>query len=195
LSAVAQPQQHPQDPYTVEAICVDPPDSRDVTWIGINQNAANRYVEQALRSRFLTGIVTTDTLLREPVLGQSRLDFLVNDNTYIEVKTPLENLQVPFGDHIRTRPQTPVQSTDRMVRHVGELGRSLADHERAILLICFLYDNPGFQVLRSTRPDWVRSQVAEATNRGVEIWQVNFDLDPTGVRVLEHHELTQQFLT
>jgi sugar fermentation stimulation protein A len=38
-------------PYTVEAISVDPPDSRDVTWIGINQNAANRYVEQALRNR------------------------------------------------------------------------------------------------------------------------------------------------
>jgi sugar fermentation stimulation protein A len=138
--------------------------------------------------------VTTDNLLREKVLGQSRLDFLVNDNTYIEVKTPLENLQVPVGDHIRTRPQTPLQSTDRMVRHLGELGHSLAEHERAILLICFLYDNPGFQVLRSTRHDWVKSQVAEATNRGVEIWQV-IDLDPTGVRVLEHHELTQQFLT
>jgi hypothetical protein len=26
-----------------------------------------------------------------------------------------------------------------------------------------------------------------------EIWQVNFQLDTTGVRVLHHHQLTQQF--
>lgn len=181
-------------PYTVEAISFDPPNTSQTSWIGINQNAANRYVEQALLHQLLAGIVTTDTLLREQVLGQSRLDFLVNDNTYIEVKTPLENLQVILGDHIRTRPQTPLQSTDRMVRHIGELGRSLADHERAILLICFLYDNPGFQVLHSNRHEWVKAHVAEATHQGVEIWQASFQLDRTGVRVLDHHQLTQQFL-
>jgi sugar fermentation stimulation protein A len=181
-------------PYTVEAISVDPPGSTEVTWIGINQNTANRYVEQALRNQLLPGIVTTETLLREKALGQSRLDFLVNDTTYIEVKTPLENLQVSLGDHIRTRPQTPLQSTDRMVRHIGELGRSLGAHERAILLICFLYHNPGFQVLHSSRHEWVQVQVAEAISQGVEIWQVSFQLDTTGVRVLDHHELTQQLL-
>lgn len=30
--------------------------------------------------------------------------------------------------------------------------------------------------------------------RGVEIWQVNFELDQTGVRVRHHYELTPQFL-
>ncbi|MFC9688776.1 DNA/RNA nuclease SfsA [Kribbella sp. NPDC056951] len=182
-------------PYTVEAISVDPPGSAEAAWIGINQNAANRFVEQALRGQFLPGIVTTDTLAREKVLGQSRLDFLVNDNTYIEVKTPLENLQVALGDHIRIRPQPPLRSTDRMVRHLGELGHSLAAHERAILLVCFLYDNPGFQILHSNRHESVQAQVAEAIDQGVEIWQVSFQFDTTGVRVLNHHELTQQFLT
>lgn len=80
-----------------------------------------------------------------------------------------------------------------MVRHIGELGRSLAAHERAILLLCFLYDNPGFQVPHSTRRTEVKAQVAEAVRRGVEIWQANFGLDTTGVRVLGHHELTDQF--
>ncbi|MEV0407623.1 DNA/RNA nuclease SfsA [Actinoallomurus sp. NPDC050550] len=181
-------------PYTVEAVTVDAPDDpAEPSWIGISQNAANRYVEQALRSRLLPGIVTTDSLRREQVLGQSRLDFLANDDTYIEVKTPLDNLQVTLGDHARTRPHTPLDSTDRMVRHIGELGRSLAAHQRAILLVCFLYDNPGFQVLKSSRHNWVKAQVAEALHQGVEIWQVNFQLDTTGVRVLSHHELTRQF--
>jgi hypothetical protein len=43
----------------------------------------------------LPAMVTVGTLKREQVLGGSRLDFLVNDTTYIEVKTPLDNLHVP----------------------------------------------------------------------------------------------------
>ncbi|MGW0949256.1 hypothetical protein ACWD4O_42930 [Streptomyces sp. NPDC002623] len=74
------------------------------------------------------------------------------------------------------------------------LGDSLQEHERAIMLVCFLYDNPGFQVLKSTRHSEVSAQVSQALRQGVELWQVNFQLDPTGVRVLRHHELTSQFL-
>ncbi|HEX9624061.1 MAG TPA: DNA/RNA nuclease SfsA, partial [Streptosporangiaceae bacterium] len=84
-------------PYTVEAISVDPPGTGTPTWIGINQNAANRFVEQALTHQMLPAMVTAGTLRREQVLGHSRLDFLVNDTTYIEVKTPLDNLQVSLG--------------------------------------------------------------------------------------------------
>jgi sugar fermentation stimulation protein A len=182
-------------PYTVEAISVDPPEVGAPSWIGINQNAANRYVELALTNRLLPHIVTAESVRREQFLGQSRLDFLVNDNTYIEVKTPLENLQVILGDHIRTRPQPPLASTDRLVKHIGELGRSLQAHQRAVLLVCFLYDNPSFQVLHSAKHREVKAQVTTALQQGVEIWQVNFQLDATGVRVLHHHELTLQFRT
>ncbi len=182
-------------PYTVEAISVDPPEADPSSWVGINQNAANRYVELALTHRLLPDIVTAETVRREQLLGHSRLDFLVNDNTYLEVKTPLENLQVSLGEHIRTRPQTPLASTDRLVKHIGELGRSLQTHQRAVLLICFLYDNPGFQILPSTKHREVKAQVRSALRQGVEIWQVNFQLDPTSVCVLHHHELTQQFRT
>ncbi|MFI1735786.1 DNA/RNA nuclease SfsA [Streptomyces acidicola] len=181
-------------PYTVEAVSVDPPGTPDPTWIGINQTAANRYVEHALNRRLLPHIVTAETVQREKLLGRSRLDFLVNDDTYIEVKTPLDHLQVPLGDHIRTRPRPPLAATDRLVRHIGELGRSLEAHERAILLVCFLYDNPGFQVKKSSHHSEVKAQVAQAVKRGVEIWQVNFELDHTGVRVSRHYELTTHFL-
>ncbi|MGW0949257.1 DNA/RNA nuclease SfsA [Streptomyces sp. NPDC002623] len=92
-------------PYTVEAVSVDAPQGRALTWIGINQTAANRYVEHALTGGLLSQIVTVHTIQREKFLGPSRLDFLVNDDTYVEVKTPLENLQVPLGSHVKTRPQ------------------------------------------------------------------------------------------
>lgn len=179
-------------PYTVEAISVDPPGTRTPTWIGINQNAANRFVEQALTHQMLPAMVTAGTLKREQVPGGSRLDFLVNDTTYIEVKTPLDNLQVTLGSHIHTRPRPPLDATSRLVRHIGELGESLTARQRAIMLICFLYDNPGFQVQPSRHHAAVKAQVSKAIQQGVEIWQVNFHLDHSGVRVRRYHELTRQ---
>ena len=109
------------------------------------------------------------------------------------VKTPLDNLQVTLGGHIQTRPRPPLDSTGRLVRHIGELGESLAARQRAIMLICFLYDNPGFQVQPSRHHATVKAQVSQAIQQGVEIWQVNFHLDNTSVRVFNHHELTRQF--
>ncbi|MFI6700207.1 DNA/RNA nuclease SfsA [Streptomyces sp. NPDC050509] len=82
----------------------------------------------------------------------------------------------------------------RLVKHIGELGRSIEAHERAILLVCFLYDNPGFQVRQSSHHSEVKAEVAKAVKRGVEIWQVNFEPDPIGVRVSRHFELIPQFL-
>jgi sugar fermentation stimulation protein A len=79
-----------------------------------------------------------------------------------------------------------------MVKHIGELGRSLAAHQRAILLLCFLYDNPGFEVLPSTHHREVKRRVAQAIRRGVELWQVNFAIDDTGARVRRTHRLDPQ---
>ncbi|MFI6700216.1 DNA/RNA nuclease SfsA [Streptomyces sp. NPDC050509] len=180
-------------PYTVEAVSVDAPGADHPVWIGINQNAANRYVEQALVHHMLPKIVTAHSVLREQTLGRSRLDFLVDD-TYVEVKTPLDSLQVALGDHVRTRPSPPLASTDRLVKHIGELGRSLRAHQRAVMLVCFLYDNPGFKVRPSSHHDEVQASVSQAVQDGVEIWQVNFRLDTTGVRVARYSDLTGRFV-
>jgi sugar fermentation stimulation protein A len=120
---------------------------------------------------------------REQTLGASKLDFLVG-NTYLEVKTPLQFLQVDIPDYVKTKKSTPFSSTDRLVRHVTELAGSLQDHQRAILLTCFLYDNPGFKVVeRSTNWKQVRAAVDDATSSGVELWQANFEITPNGVRL------------
>jgi hypothetical protein len=39
----------------------------------------------------------------------------------------------------------------------------------------------------------VQERGGEAIRQGVEIWQVNFQLNHTSVRVLSNHELTRQF--
>lgn len=41
----------------------------------------------------------------------------------------------------------PLASTVHFMKHMEELGGSLGVHERAILLLVFMYDNPAFGVI------------------------------------------------
>lgn len=82
---------------------------------------------------------------------------------------------------------TPFSSTDRFVKHMIELGKSLQSRQRAILLICFIYDNPGFEVIeKSTNFEEVRAAVDKSITLGVEMWQANFEIQPEGVRLVRY---------
>ena len=175
--------------YTVEAISLRMPDDRDKEWIGINQNAANRYVEHYLRNGGFPDMVEGTEVRREVFLGESKLDFLVGD-CYLEVKTPLQHLQVDIPDYVKTKKVTPFSSTDRMTRHMKELASSLESHQRAVMLIVFLYDNPGFRVVeRSTNYEQVKATVEECVSKGVETWQANFRIDPEGVSLIGYFRI------
>lgn len=177
-------------PYTVEALSLGLPEDTDKKWIGINQNAVNRYVEHFMRNGGLSDIVNNgQDIQREKFLGRSKLDFLVGD-TYVEVKMPLLSIQLDIPDHVKTKKVAPFSSIDRFVRHMTELGNSLEDHQRAILLNCFIYDNPGFRVSeRSTRYEEVTSAVSKSLDAGVEMWQVNFDICPEGVKLTRYFRI------
>ena len=174
-------------PYTVEAISLNKSSDENKEWIGINQNAVNRYVEHFLNSGGFKDMVGVNNIvLREQVLGISKLDFLVG-NTYLEVKTPLQSLQIEIPGYVKTKKVTPFNSTDRFVKHITELGNSLQSHQRAILLTCFIYDNPGFKVIeKSTHYDEVKATVERSKSLGVEIWQANFELQSEGVRLIRY---------
>lgn len=177
-------------PYTVEAVSLNRPKDKVKTWIGINQNAANRYVEHYLKNGGFSEIVDANCEIRREIfLGESKLDFLVGD-TYLEVKTPLQQLQLDIPDYVKTKKVTPFSSTDRFVRHIKELANSLQSHQRAILLTCFIYDNPHFEVIhRSVNYEEVGVAVSEAIQKGVEMWQVNFKINPQGVCLEKYFKL------
>ena len=182
-------------PYTVEAVSLDLEKSKEKSWIGINQNAANRYVENALVEGLFQDMVNGyDSVLREQVLGSSKLDFLVGD-TYVEVKTPLLSIQLPYPKHIKTKKVGKFNSTERFIKHINELAGSLVSSQRAILLVCFIYDNPGFKVeVRSTNSDFVESEVQKCISKGIEIWQVNFSISPEKVTLLKYFDITHNFM-
>jgi sugar fermentation stimulation protein A len=178
-------------PYTVEAVSLNRPEDKAKSWIGINQNAINRYVEHYLvNGGFHDMIAVNGAVQREQFLGKSKLDFLAGD-TYIEVKTPLQVLQVDIPDYVEIKKTSPFDSTDRFVKHITDLTNSLQNNQRAILLTCFLYDNPGFRVIeRSTNYRQVKSAVDRASAAGLESWQANFLLTAERVTLAKYFRLS-----
>lgn len=177
-------------PFTVEAISLNRPEENNKSWIGINQNAANRYVEYFLiNGAFKDMVDIQSTVLREQFLGVSKLDFLVGD-IYLEVKTPLQHLQIEYPDHIRTKKVAPFSSTDRLVKHITELGNSLQNNQRAILLNCFFYNNPGFVASqKSTNYEEVKAAFERSIALGVETWQANFEMTAESVRLIRYFKM------
>ena len=77
--------------YTVEAISPLPN-----KWVGINQTKANAYVEFFLQENLLSKMIKVQELQREVKLNKSRIDFFINNNCFLEVKTLL--IHLPFGN-------------------------------------------------------------------------------------------------
>ena len=166
--------------YTVEAISVSK--ARD-SWVGINQTAANRYFEFFMKNGALSRMARGE-LKREVRLGRSRIDFLVGD-AYVEVKTPL--ITLPASRQVARVKRSRFDSFDRLIRHMGELRRSLAEGRRAVIALCYQYDAKPF---RPPPKDRTNSRILAAARRaekaGVERWQVNLRLDRTGVSLIRY---------
>jgi sugar fermentation stimulation protein A len=69
-----------------------------------------------------------------------------------------------------------------IIKYVGDPGDSLKDNDRAILLICFMFDAPRFVPPAPGRrnPEVVKS-IKQSMARGVEIRQLNLAIDARGV--------------
>lgn len=180
--------------YTLEAISVSNPDRKNKKWVGINQIASNKYIEFFLKKHLMDNMLPEyDEIRREVRLGKSKLDFLAGD-TYLEVKTPLQTLQIEYDTDIKTKKVTSFSSTDRFIKHINELADSLESNEKAILLNTFQYDNPGYEILNpSTNYDEVSANVDKCIEKGLEIWQVNMNIDPEGVELIRYWNTTENF--
>lgn len=182
--------------YTVEAISLNKPENSQKTWVGINQNNANRYVEYCLQNNALSDMVQLkSTVLREQAVGNSKLDFFIDD-TYIEVKTPLLSLQLDIPKYVKQKKVAPFSSIDRFCKHIVELENSLKSHQRAIMLLVFLYDNPGFKVLtRGTNFGKIQKLTTDAFSNGVELWQANFEITSEKVALSRYFKLDFEKIT
>ena len=83
--------------YTVEAISLDKPEKKDKNWIGINLISSNKYVDYCLKKGMYNKMINKiNSIKREVNLGNSKIDFLINNNCYLEVKSFLQILTSLF---------------------------------------------------------------------------------------------------
>ena len=169
---------------TVQAISFDLAAKEQRSWIGINQNAANRYIEFFLERGMLSKIAS-GSVRREVKLGNSRIDFLVGD-TYVEVKTPL--IMLPTGSAEKVG-HSRFNSFDRLIKHMTELSAALRGGKKAVIAICYLYDAPPF---RPPPRDRFNGRILDASRRaaesGVRRWQVNLGVGADGVRLISYNQ-------
>lgn len=128
--------------YTVEAISLD----NGHTYMGINQTASNHYVHQFLQDEDVQSVLSINgPVAREKKLGNSRIDFKVND-TYIEVKTMVAEYCGKASKQLRALMKSQEPSVERMQKHIRELTHEVNAHEsKAIMLTVFQYDAPKFE--------------------------------------------------
>ena len=165
--------------FTVEAFSLD----RGKNWIGINQTRANEYVEFFLRTEQLKDIFKgVDEIKREAKLGKSRIDFLINNRDYLEVKTPLNMLLIKGReDHSK------LTSFERLIKHFHDLS---SGNGRIVLLMCYMYDAFEFKVPKPSKSEERIVRAAKkARSKGLENWQINLKIDETGVELLNYFKL------
>ena len=179
--------------YTVEAISLDNPKTKNKKWIGINQVASNKYIEFFLKEGKLNKMIKkVNYIKREVNLGKSKMDFKINDNCYIEVKSPLQHINVEIPKYIKTRKKVFLYDGNRLIKHAIELGKCLRKNERSILLVVFQYNSSKFGD-KDKVPNKTSSKIKEAVSKfidlGGETWQVNLSINEKGVSMLDHFEI------
>lgn len=172
-----------QTKYTVEAIY---PNSAQDVLIGINQIKANTYINFFFINNLLDTMISVNDVRREVFLNQSKIDFFINDNCYVEVKTLLKD--IPFGQKIV---QDKCHSFERLLRHCFDISSQISERQRAIILLCNLYDAKPFVPPKTIDKNgrYIKEAVKQCVTNGVEHWQINLHLDPTGVSLIDYFKL------
>lgn len=175
--------------YTMEALSLDEPETVYKSWIGINQNAMNRYVEHYLANGgFGDMLEETGEIHREVSLGNSKIDFRIG-NVFVEVKSPIWRLEIDVPEHIPVHDNGTFNSYDRLLKHLNSLVSGLKPYQRAILLVCFGYDGNALKAGKGRKNK--SRQIARMFEKCdlLELWQANFKLTKKGVKLIRYFPL------
>jgi len=160
--------------YTVEAISLDANDrsnNNNHQYIGINQMKTNHYIEYFLAQNAFSSFlpITSSSLIeREVKLGQSKLDFRIDQSRFLEIKTPLSLgglLKYPISPDIVFFGENPTAATavksettvkklkksmpsssatnNRLIKHVEELSSLLSITKQQVTVPATISMMPG----------------------------------------------------
>lgn len=179
--------------YTVEAFSLDPVSPKDKNWIGINQTKVNSYIDFFIKNNCLTNMTgQVEKVKKEVKFNESRLDFLINEKNYAEVKTLLRD--IPCEDHPKYKKYTgKFDSFERLSRHYSDIAKSLEDDSKAFFIVCFTYDARPFDPPIPNNDNSIKfaEVIKDATLKGVERWQINLKFNKDGVELLDYFNLDE----
>ena len=168
--------------YTVEAFYPEP--QNDLV-IGINQTKANSYINFFLKENQLQKMIEASDVKREVFLNKSKIDFFINDNCYLEVKTLLND--IPFGTK---KVSNTFDSFERLMRHYAEISSQITKGQKAIVLLCNLYNaKPFIPPKNRERSDHIRKAVKKAISKGLEHWQINLQIDSRRISLVDYFKI------
>jgi len=169
--------------YTVEAI------SLFNEWIGINQSKANEYVEFFIKTNQISKIFSDiKSVQREVPLGKSRIDFLINNKDYLEVKMPLKDISSENHPN-HQKDKTKFNSFDRLIKHFKDISNSISKDSRAIVLLCFIFNAPVFSPPIKNPEEKIIKAAKKASSKGLENWQINLKIDKHGIKLIDYFKL------
>ncbi|MDR2760872.1 MAG: DNA/RNA nuclease SfsA [Rickettsiales bacterium] len=184
--------------HTVEAISLSSIGNGEKKWIGINQIRANRYVEFLLKNNRLPKIIKINkesAVSRERTLGKSRLDFLINDEVWLEVKTPLIMLPLKkdylTNKNVKFEEKVKIASLDRFGKHLDELTELSLNRRRSIMALFFMFEALPFAPPKSVmgKENEIKKKVDRGLDSGMEMWQINCKFDKYGVELADYYRI------
>ena len=180
--------------YTVEAISLDKISEKNKTWIGINLINSNKYIEYFLKNEMFDKMINKIySINREVKLGNSKIDFCINKNSYLEIKSFLQVLNVKIPKYIKVKKEKKIDAGERFMKHMLELSNSLKNDERGIMLLVYQYDSEQFSVKidKSLIKDYDKFNdvLNKFNDSGIELWQANLLINETGVSLNDYYRL------
>ncbi len=148
--------------------------------VGVNTIMANHLIREAIQGEAIAGLPTNCEIRAEVKYGQgSRVDFLLTDiqknRCWVEVK----NVSLVENSHARF-PDSP---TERGRKHLVELETMVKSGDRAALVFCIQRSDPRTVGPADDIDPLYGKLLRQAAANGVEIYGVEFKVDPNSIEV------------
>lgn len=130
--------------YTVEAFALEEEGSATFQWIGLNQSRCNSYVESLLKTGQLSDAfpeATPTSVRREKKLNDSRIDFLIADSTFVEVKMPLLKVHAKIPPTVPLKVFPEGNPSERLPKQMSAMVEAIGGGLRGAMLVVFQYAN------------------------------------------------------
>jgi sugar fermentation stimulation protein A len=154
----------------------------DDTWIGVNTAIPNKLFKEALELKSLEPFADYDQIQPEYKIGDSRLDFFLQDSSskfadcYIEIK----NVTLKGDNKVALFPDA---KSERGQKHLQELIKlKIVGHRCAMVYIVQREDVTSFAPAIEIDPIYSKL-LKEAVSAGVEIYPYQCKLSPQGISI------------